>query len=67
MHFCHVLSDADDPECVATRPPVRAAPRIGCFNTDEPQYFLYVENNILFSVSTLVMSSNVLVYTPLYF
>ena len=48
--FCQMT---DDPESVATRPPVRAAPRIGCFNTDEPQYFLYVENNILFSVSTL--------------
>lgn len=44
---------SDDPESVATRPPIRTAPRIGCLIGDEPQYFLFVENKILFHVSTL--------------
>lgn len=44
---------SDDPESVATRPPIRTAPRIGCFSGDEPQYFLFVENKTLFHVSTL--------------
>ena len=43
----------DDPECAASKPPVRTAPRIGCFSGDEPQYFLFVENKTLFPVSTL--------------
>lgn len=43
----------DDPEDVVTKPPVRTAPRIGCFNGEEPQYFLYVENKTLFTVRSL--------------
>lgn len=41
----------DDPEDVITRPTVRTAPRIGCFNGDEPQYFLYVENKVVSNLS----------------
>ena len=48
-----VLQMVDDPVEAATKPPVRTAPRIGCFNEDEPQYFLYVENKVLFPVGTL--------------
>ena len=54
--YSHVLLPSqmtDDPEGVITRPPMRTAPRIGCFNGDEPQYFLYVENKVLFSVRSL--------------
>ena len=43
----------DDPEDAANKPIVRTAPRIGCCHGDEPQYFLYVENKVLFYVATL--------------
>lgn len=43
----------DDPEEVGTRPPLRNAPRICCFDGEEPQYFLYVEKKPLFSVTTM--------------
>ena len=43
----------DDPEAAALKPPLRTAPRIGCFNGDEPQYFLFVETKTLFAVNTL--------------
>ena len=44
---------ADDPTDVARRNPQRSAPRIACFGSDMPQYFLFVENQVLFSVSQL--------------
>ena len=43
----------DDPDAAALKPPLRTAPRIGCFNGDEPQYFLFVETNTLFAVNAL--------------
>ena len=48
-----MMQMTDDPEDAANKPPVRTAPRIGCFHGDEPQYFLYVENKVLFYVATL--------------
>ena len=44
---------SDDPEGVATRPPLRTAPRIVCFNGDNPQYFLCVEDKMVLSVCSM--------------
>lgn len=41
---------SDDPEEVAVRLPLRTAPRIGCFNAESPQYFLFVEDKAVLSV-----------------
>ena len=43
----------EDPDEVGTRPPLRTAPRIGCFNGEETQYFLYVENRPVFCVTNI--------------
>ena len=43
----------DDIEEMGGRSPLRAAPRIGCFNGEEPQYFLYVENRPIFLVTNI--------------
>ena len=43
----------DDFEDMGERSPLRAAPRIGCFNGEEPQYFLYVENRPMFFVTNI--------------
>ena len=38
----------DDPIAVATRDPIRSAPRIAYFpGEDQPQYFLFVEKEVL--------------------
>ena len=43
----------DNLEEMGERSPLRAAPRIGCFNGEEPQYFLYVENRPMFFVTNI--------------
>ena len=43
----------DDPQVAVSKPPLRTAPRIACFSGDQPQYFLLVESNVLFPVSSL--------------
>ena len=50
---CHCLQMSDDPEEVATRLPLRTAPRIVCFNGDNPQYFLFVEDKTVLSVCSM--------------
>ena len=45
-HFSY-MQQTDDPAEVATRLPVRAAPRFVCFPGEEPQYFIFIENDIL--------------------
>ena len=44
---------SDDPEDVARRLPLRTAPRIACFNGDDPQYFLFIEDKTVLTMSSL--------------
>ena len=46
---------SDDPDAVAVRPPLRTAPRIACFINpeDQAQYFLFVEDKTILSVSSM--------------
>ena len=41
----------EDPDEIAKRPPKRSAPRIACILGETPQYFLIVEEKVLFSVA----------------
>lgn len=43
----------ENPDEIAKRPPKRSAPRIACFLGETPQYFLIVEEKVLFSVASL--------------
>lgn len=42
-----VLQQIDDPAEVAERPPVRPAPRFALFPGEEPQYFFFIESEVL--------------------
>lgn len=47
---------SDEPDVVAVRPPLRTAPRIAGFNgytEDSAQYFLFVEDKTIVSVSNI--------------
>lgn len=41
------LQQTDDPGEVADRPPVRPAPRFVLFPGEEPQYFVFIESEVL--------------------
>ena len=41
------MQQTDDPAQVASRLPARAAPRFACFPGEEPQYFIFIESEIL--------------------
>ena len=41
------MQQTDNPADVATRLPVRAAPRFACFPGEEPQYFIFIESEVL--------------------
>ena len=41
------LQQTDDPAEVASRPPVRPAPRFVLIPGEQPQYFIFIENEIL--------------------
>ena len=47
MFFVLYIQQTDDPAEVASRLPVRAAPRFACFPGEEPQYFIFVESEVL--------------------
>ena len=55
----------DDPEEVGTRSPLRTAPRIGCFEGEEPQYFLYAEGRPLLYV--MCISQAILLWFVLHY
>ena len=47
MFFVLYIQQTDDPAEVVSRLPVRAAPRFACFPSEEPQYFIFVESEVL--------------------
>ena len=47
VFFVLYIQQTDDPAEVVSRLPVRAAPRFACFPGEEPQYFIFVESEVL--------------------